>query len=90
MRSDLFLRRQALAVATFADIVAETHKTVESDAIAAGLSEDSIRLQDGGNGARAYADAVVTLLGICVNRLAVSNNILVQWFIDPRSCFGFL
>lgn len=85
---DLFLPRQARAVSVFSDIVAEVHKDVLIDAERAGMNSDSRSLEEGGNGARAYADAVVALLGLCVGRLAVSNNILVQWFIDPRSGGG--
>ena len=84
---DLFMSRQAIAVATFSDIVSQLHGVIEADAIAAGLPDDTIGLQQGGRGACAYADAVATILGICVDRLAVSNNILVQWFSRPTG-FG--
>jgi putative DNA methylase len=45
-------------------------------------------LEDGGTGAHAYADAVTAVLGLCVGKMAQSNNILVRWFIDPRNGSG--
>ena len=86
--SKLFTNRQGAAVATFADLVASIHQGIEKDALEAGLGSDGTTLQDGGQGARAYADGIVTILALCVDRLALSNNVLVQWFIDPRSGGG--
>lgn len=85
---DLFLPRQARALGTFADLVGEIHADILADALKAGMDQDERSLEGGGRGARAYADGVVELLGLCVGRLASSNNVLVQWFIDPRSGGG--
>jgi putative DNA methylase len=85
--SDLFLPRQARSVATFSDLVADVHKDVLHDTLQAGTSADPTPLEDGGKGARAYADAITAILGLCVDRLAASNNVLVQWFGRP-SGFG--
>ena len=86
--SKLFTHRQGAAVATFADLVASIHQDIERDALEAGLGNDGTTLQDGGQGARAYADGITTILALCVDRLALCNNVLVQWFIDPRSGGG--
>jgi putative DNA methylase len=86
--SSLFLPRQARAIATFSELVRQVHEDILIDARRAGLDRDETSLEDGGCGARAYADAVTAILGLCVGRLAVSNNILVQWFLDPRSGSG--
>jgi putative DNA methylase len=85
---DLFLGRQARALCTFSDLVNQIHTDILVDAQRAGMDPDPKSLEEGGRGARAYADGVATVLGLCVGRLAASNNILVQWFIDPRSGGG--
>ena len=86
--SDLFLPRQARTLATFSDLVREIHADVLEDARRAGLDPSPTPMEEGGRGARAYADAVTAILGLCIGRLATSNNVLVQWFIDPRSGTG--
>jgi putative DNA methylase len=55
--SDLFTGRQLVALATFSDLVLEAHELVKRDAVAAGLP-DSPRLDNGGTGATAYAEAI--------------------------------
>jgi putative DNA methylase len=89
MFSELFTPRQALALQTFASLVRKVHDDVLRDAIASGsLPDDGIRLEDGGDGATAYADAITAVLGLCVGKMAQSNNTLVRWFIDPRNGSG--
>jgi putative DNA methylase len=85
---DLFTSRQKLALHTFATLVAQIHSEVLNDAVTAGLQNDQVRLEDGGAGATAYADAITTVLGLCLGKMAQSNNILVRWFIDPRNGSG--
>jgi putative DNA methylase len=86
--SDLFLPRQVRSLITFADLASQIHAEIVDDACNAGMNPDPRPLEDGGSGARAYADGIAAILGLCVGRLAASNNILVQWFIDPRSGGG--
>lgn len=85
---DLFTRRQAFSVNAFAESVREIREEIIQDAIAAGMKNDSVSLESGGSGAVAYADAITGFLGLCVGKLAQSNNILVRWFIDPRNGSG--
>jgi len=85
---DLFTKRQALAIGSFARLVAAVRDEILRDAVAAGLADDGIRLDAGGTGAPAYADAITAVLGLCVGKMAQSNNILVRWFIDPRNGSG--
>jgi putative DNA methylase len=75
----LYLPRQLLAIDTFAQLVAEVHEEIEDAAVNAGLPDDALALEDGGRGARAYADAVSAALGLCVSRLAQTNSKLVRW-----------
>ncbi len=85
---DLFTKRQIHTLSTFARLIPTVHRQIVSDAIAAGLTDNDISLEAGGSGARAYADAVAAVLGLCVGKMAQSNNILVRWFIDPRNGSG--
>jgi putative DNA methylase len=85
---DLFTSRQAYALDVFANEVRQVHREILSDATHSGLTADDVPLESGGIGTRAYADAVAAVLGLCVGRMAQSNNVLVRWFIDPRNGSG--
>lgn len=76
--ADLFTNRQLTALTTFSDLVGEVRERVLADALAAGLPEGE-RLEAGGTGASAYADAVATYLGQGVSRTTDLNNSLVTW-----------
>ncbi|HKH64969.1 MAG TPA: DUF1156 domain-containing protein [Solirubrobacterales bacterium] len=76
--SDLFTNRQLLALTTFSDLVGEARERVLGDALAAGMP-GGLRLAKGGDGAEAYADAVVTYLGMTISRLADLGNALCGW-----------
>lgn len=76
--SDLFTTRQLLALTTFSDLVVEAREMILVDALAAGLPEGT-RLEDGGTGAAAYADAVATYLGLAVSKVADVCNALCMW-----------
>ncbi len=75
----LFTPRQLTALTTFSDLLGEAAKQVASDALSAGMADDSVRLRDGGRGAAAYADAVVTYLAFAVDRLADRNSTICSW-----------
>ncbi|MFA5607471.1 MAG: DUF1156 domain-containing protein [Leucobacter sp.] len=76
--ADLFTARQLTALTTFSDLVTDAHDRVLTDAFAAGLPEGD-RLEAGGTGATAYADAVATYLGLGVSRTTDLGNSLVTW-----------
>ena len=76
---DLFTPRQLLALNTFSDLVAEARERVLQDAQAAGLPDDGIGLEAGGQGATAYADAVAVYLGMGVSKLTDAQSSLVRW-----------
>ncbi|MEV8181524.1 DUF1156 domain-containing protein [Specibacter sp. NPDC078692] len=76
--SDLFTIRQITALTTFSDLVGEARERVLADAANAGLPEGE-RLEQGGAGAAAYADAVATYLGLGVSRTADLGNALATW-----------
>lgn len=76
----LFTDRQIVALTTLSDLVSEARERVLSDALLAGMTDDSSRLFDGGIGACAYADAVATYLGLCVSRQANRLSNLCLWY----------
>ena len=76
--SDLFTNRQLVAMTTLSDLVEEARERVEADALAAGLPLGEC-LEEGGSGARAYADAVATYLALGVSRTADYSNALCTW-----------
>ncbi len=66
----LFTDRQLVALTTFSDLLGEVREQVLDCARYAGLADDGVRLRDGGAGAVAYADAVVTYLAFVVDKCA--------------------
>ena len=77
--ADLFTPRQLVALTTFSDLVQEARERVVTDAKAAGLSADGQRLDDGGSGLSAYADAVSVYLALSVDKAAERNTRLCSW-----------
>lgn len=75
---DLFTSRQLLALTTFSDLIREAHARIFADAKAHGLQDDG-GIEDGGNGARAYADAISIYLAFVVDKLADYNCALCTW-----------
>ncbi|WP_344299421.1 DUF1156 domain-containing protein [Sinomonas flava] len=76
--ASLFTNRQLTALTTFSDLVGEARERVLQAALAAGLEEGD-RLEAGGTGAAAYADAVATYLGFVVNKHIARNNVMCTW-----------
>ncbi|MGH7600251.1 MAG: DUF1156 domain-containing protein, partial [bacterium] len=77
--ADYFTLRQLVALTTFSDLVSEAREHVRRDAVAAGLANDSVLLNDDGTGAQAYTDAVATYLAMGVSRLSDICNALCRW-----------
>lgn len=76
---DLFTPRQLMTLATFSDLVPETIEKVRTDAVAAGRADDGRRLDAGGTGATAYAEAVGTYLALLASKATMFNNSLSRW-----------
>ena len=79
----LFTARQLTALTTFSDLVGEARERALRDALAGGLEEGD-RLEVGGTGAAAYADAVATYLGLAVSRLTDYSSALNTWANNPQ------
>lgn len=76
---DYFIERQLVALNTFSELVREVRSKIEEDALAAGLSSEEGPLLDGGNGARAYAEAVSVYLAFAIDRVADAGSSVATW-----------
>jgi putative DNA methylase len=74
----LFTPRQLTLLNAYLATLSEVRGMVLADARDAGYEGD-IRLRDGGSGAGAYADAVVTYLALALSRLVDMCNALCGW-----------
>jgi putative DNA methylase len=77
--SQLFSDRQLVLLTTLSELVQEVHERVKRDALAAGLDKDDHGIDTGGIGARAYADAVTTYLGLTVSKMTSYHCTLGIW-----------
>lgn len=81
----LFTNRQLTALTTFSALVGEAQKKAEADAVAAGLSDDGQGLDEGGNGACAYGEAIGVYLAFIVDKLADYNSSICSWISSLAS-----
>ncbi|CAG7614883.1 DUF1156 domain-containing protein [Leucobacter soli] len=81
--TDLFTNRQLTALTTFSDLVGEAREQVARDALAAGISEGE-RLEEGGIGTAAYADAVSTYLAQAISRVTNKLSSICSWDSSPK------
>ena len=77
--SDLFTPRQLKALTTFSTLVAEAQAKAETDAVSAGMKNDHLPLCEGGDGAKAYGEAIGVYLAFAVDRAADAWSSLVGW-----------
>lgn len=78
----LFTNRQLTALTTFSELVAEAQAKAEADAVAAGMKNDHLPLRNGGDGAKAYGEAVGVYLAFVVDREANYSSSLNGWSGD--------
>lgn len=76
---DLFTPRQLVALTTFSDLVGEARERARLDAIAAGLPDDGLGLDQCGTGATAYGEAVGVYLAFAVSKATDRNSSLCFW-----------
>ncbi|ADG14232.1 protein of unknown function DUF1156 [Paraburkholderia atlantica] len=77
--ADIFTDRQLVALTAFSDCVENIREKVKADAIAAGVADDGRRLESGGSGATAYADAIAVYLAFAIDRCADFSNTCTRW-----------
>ncbi|MBA7567381.1 hypothetical protein ES708_09092 [subsurface metagenome] len=75
----LFTSRQLVALTNFCDLVTEARDRAKADAIAAGLVNDNVGIDDGGIGAQAYTEAVATYLAFGVDKAADYWSSITSW-----------
>lgn len=81
--AELFTARQLTALTTFSDLVGEARELIVRDALAAGLPTGR-RLEAGGTGAEAYADAVATYVGFTISRMTNKSCTICSWDSSPK------
>ena len=81
---DLFTDRQLVALTTFSDLVVEARDRIHADAVSAGIADDGAPLQDGGTGAKSYAEAVGVYLAFALSRAADRGSTICSWDSSPK------
>ena len=76
---DLFTARQLVALTTVSDLVREIRLRVLADALSAGMPNDERSLDSGGEGAKAYAEAVATYMAFLVGQMANHGSSICGW-----------
>lgn len=76
---DLFTPRQLTALTTFSELVSEAQAKAEADAVAAGMKNDHLPLRNGGDGAKAYGEAVGVYLAFAVDKLSDRGSTICGW-----------
>lgn len=87
----LFTNRQLTALTTFNALVAEAQQKAEADAIAAGMADDHLPLRSGGQGARAYGEAVGVYLAFVLDKMTDYHSSICSWHNSGekmRNTFG--
>ncbi|WP_421119853.1 DUF1156 domain-containing protein [Aquihabitans daechungensis] len=88
----LFSDRQLVALTTFSDLLEVLRSKVVEDALQQGFVDDAVRLRDGGSGALAYADAVVTYMAFVIDKCADYWSTIATWDVTKgetiRNTFG--
>jgi len=79
---DYFTHRQLIALTTFSELVSEAQAKAEADAAAAGMKNDHLPLRNGGDGARAYGEAVGVYLAFAVDKAANLWSSICGWMND--------
>ncbi len=75
----LFTPRQLTALTTFSDLLVDVRERVLTDWIAKHGPDDGLRLRDGGSGASAYADAIVTYLAFAIDKCTDYWSTISTW-----------
>lgn len=91
MWKELFTPRQLTALTTFSELVSEAQAKAEADAVSAGMKNDHLPLRNGGDGAKAYGEAVGVYLAFAVDRETDFCNSVCRWSVSnekPMNLFA--
>ena len=80
--ANLFTPRQLVALTTYSDLVREIKELAHKDAISSGLLDNSSGIDMGGDGAKAYAEAVSVYLACALSKVANIGSSIASWMND--------
>ena len=83
--SDLFTKRQLVALNTFSELVHEAKSRVISDAADAGIADDGLSIDAGGATASAYSDAIAVYMAFGVDKLSDRHSSICRWDPTPTA-----
>ncbi|GIL16886.1 MAG: hypothetical protein BroJett040_06370 [Oligoflexia bacterium] len=83
--SELFSNRQIVMLDTLIQVIHGLHKQIEKDAVKFGMQDDHKQFSEGGNGATAYADAVVVYLTFVFSRVLHYSSNLCSWLLKDAA-----
>ena len=89
--TDIFTKRQLVALNTFADLIPETRDKAIKDAKDAGFKDDGLEFDKSGKEATAYGDAIAVYLSFAINKLADRGSTICSWDSSrnsTRNTFG--
>jgi len=76
---DIFTSRQLVALSTFSELIQEVMGRVAVDAVAKGMADDGVSLEEGGAGALAYSGAIGVYLSFVLSKMADRGSSLTRW-----------
>ncbi|CAO4172095.1 DUF1156 domain-containing protein [Methylorubrum aminovorans] len=76
---NLFTSRQMITLTILSDLVRAARREVITSLAASEISNQGVRLHEGGAGAAAYADAIATYLGLGVSKVSDYLSTAVLW-----------
>lgn len=77
--ADLYTPRQLLLLTTLCDLIPDVQKKAFEDAVEMGFAADDVSLEDGGNGALAYSQAISVYLALTIGKLANFQSTICTW-----------
>ncbi len=83
--SDLYAERQLVALSTFSDLVAEAAEHARTQILSTNPESDNRGLDDGGSGAKAYAEALAIYLTLGIGRCADFWCSIATWSSAPKN-----
>ena len=84
--ADLFTARQLLALNTFSQLLDQLRAKVVADSVNTGLKDDGIPLAEGGTGATAYAEAIVSILLLLLIAVRIMDLRFAVGLLDVTRC----
>jgi putative DNA methylase len=76
---DYFTPRQLTSLVVFSDLVSEAAEKAFADSLNAGLGANDLSLREGGNGAKAYSEAIAVYLAMSISKLSDAQSSLCRW-----------